>query len=317
MTNTAFLSVHLLTYNCDAYIEQALQSILNQKTDFKFEIVIGDDHSTDGTPGILHQYAQKYPHIINYKHNITRLGILKNFKETLDRCSGKYIFDISGDDFFKHDQALQKIMAVFKSHPNLGFVESGYDQLFEKTQKVELFSNKDSFTCNKSHYKSLALTGQIYPIGICYNKELLLKHVDFTKYIEMGITIEDYPILADMIVNTDFERIPEVLHTYRVHTKSFSHLKDLNYQLVLNQQMSMLVNYFSKKYKLSPEILKNHQTISNKNKLYLAGYFGEKALGKSMYQKIKNDRSVADYLNYLSSQVILIRKLHVLFRKIQ
>ena len=58
-----FISIVMLTYNHEKYIRQALDSILMQNTDFAFEVIIGDDCSTDKTAEILLEYKEKYPHI--------------------------------------------------------------------------------------------------------------------------------------------------------------------------------------------------------------------------------------------------------------
>ena len=58
------ISVYMTTYNHEKYVRQALDSVLKQKTDYSYEILIGDDVSTDGTRLILKEYEEKYPEII-------------------------------------------------------------------------------------------------------------------------------------------------------------------------------------------------------------------------------------------------------------
>ena len=199
----------------------------------------------------------------------------------------------------------------------IGFIDSGYDELYEEVNKTIQFENKDKMSCNKNDYKTLILKGQIHPIGICYNRKHLYNYVDFDKYIEMDISIEDYPILVDLLMNTTFERINESLHLYRIHINSYSHQKDYKKQLTLNKQMLFLVDFFSKKYNLPPVILSSYKISFNKNMLYIAGNFGDKKLGKEMYNKLKKTRTLSIVLNYLSSQHLFIRKLHFIFRKVK
>lgn len=317
MDQQFLLSVHVLTYNSEKYIEATIQSILKQKTSFNFEIVIGDDKSTDNTPNILTKFSEEYPNIINYKRNEEQLGILKNFKATLDRCKGKYILDIAGDDLLKHQYSLQKLVDVFEKNPNLGFVDSGYDTYYEKTKKTVLFANKTIINYSKNKYKETLLLGKITPIGTCYKRQALYDYVDFDTYIQNETVFEDYPILVDLVMNTDFDRINKSLFVYRIHSGSYSNKKDFKLQLDLKEQMLTLVKFFVKKYHLPEIVLEDYQKLSCKSKLHTAGYFGDKTLGKSMFKSLKGHRTTSDFLNYLSSQFFLFRKFHGFFRKIK
>lgn len=310
------LSVHLITYNNEKHIDSTIRSILMQKTSFIYEIVIGDDCSLDKTPEILEKYAKEMPSIIRYKQNVKQLGILGNFKTTLDRCQGKYVFDIAGDDLLKSTFALQKMVDILQKDSNIGFVDSGYDEFYESTNKTIHFKNKALLNCNKEDYIHRLLIGEIIPIGLCFNKQQLYNWVDFDDYLQMKITIEDYPILVDLVMNSKFERINEPLHIYRIHKNSYSHQQLFDRQLFDKNQMLKLVSFFSKKYSLAPNILMNHKKEYYKGVLYLAGFFGKKALGKEMYETLKKPMNLRLALYYFSSQFSVIRKLIRLFRKI-
>ena len=63
-TDEVILSVVLLTYNHERYIRTCLESIVLQKTSFKYELIVGDDASTDRTPEVILEYAAKYHDIV-------------------------------------------------------------------------------------------------------------------------------------------------------------------------------------------------------------------------------------------------------------
>ncbi len=302
------LSVHLLTFNSEKYIEETLISILKQKVDFDYEIVIGDDCSTDKTLEIVNRYALKHPDLFKVKQNKVQLGILKNFKTTLDRCLGKYVFDIAGDDLLKSDTSLQKMVNVFNDNPELGFIDCGIDRLNDKNGKTEALLNKELLHAPDKDYVKAALLGSIVPIGICYNRELLYKYVDFKTYMDMKITIEDYPIIVNMIMHTKFLRIHESLVIYRVHDSSYSHKKTFERHFFLNNQMRLLFKYFSNKYEFSKDIIEAFYINSNRELLFFAGYFEKKELGKDMFRKLKSTR-VKDLVHYWASQSKMFRKL--------
>ena len=102
------VSVCLITYNHEAYIRQCLDSIVNQKTDFDFEVIIGEDKSTDNTAGIVNEYKQLYPNLITVISPIKNQGSWINAKSVFKAARGKYLAYIEGDDYWISNQKLQK-----------------------------------------------------------------------------------------------------------------------------------------------------------------------------------------------------------------
>ena len=102
------LSVLVVTYNHEKFIAQALDSILMQKPNFDYEIVIGEDCSNDGTRDIVAEYKKKYPDRIRLLLNESNIGAGKNFKQTYEACSGEYIALLEGDDYWTSPDKLQK-----------------------------------------------------------------------------------------------------------------------------------------------------------------------------------------------------------------
>ncbi|MES2798111.1 MAG: glycosyltransferase [Bacteroidota bacterium] len=111
-TDDLQVSVLITVYNHEKFIRQCLDSIVSQITDFKFEIVIGEDCSTDNTREIVIEYANKYPDLIVpilYEHNQGNKFCpgKGNFVNTFYACKGKYIVHIEGDDYLTDNQKLQ------------------------------------------------------------------------------------------------------------------------------------------------------------------------------------------------------------------
>ncbi|MBU2950185.1 glycosyltransferase family 2 protein [Tamlana agarivorans] len=302
------LSVHLITFNNENHIEETLKSVLNQKMNFNYEIVVGDDCSSDKTLEIIKAYEVDHPTIFNVKKNEKQLGILGNFKATLDRCQGKYVFDIAGDDLLKHDYALQKMVDTLERDDTLGFIDSGVDFLYESTNTTTKFFNKTVIQASKEFYKQELLLGKITPTGICFSRKKLYQHVDFNKYLGMKLTIDDYPILVDLAMNTNFKTINESLNLYRVHDTSYSHKKSFDSQLFMKNQMKNLVDYFNMKYTYDANIIESFYMNHYKELLFLAGYYEKKAIGRAVFKKIKS-KSIKDYIHYFASQNTIFRKL--------
>ncbi|MDR0604779.1 MAG: glycosyltransferase [Bacteroidales bacterium] len=102
------LSVCLITYNHEAYIREAIDSVLMQKTNFPIEIVIGEDCSTDNTRNLCIEYKEKFPDIIKLLLPEKNVGARQNFINTINMCKGKYIALCEGDDYWTDPLKLQK-----------------------------------------------------------------------------------------------------------------------------------------------------------------------------------------------------------------
>jgi glycosyltransferase involved in cell wall biosynthesis len=112
------VSVHLLTYNHAKFIRQSVESVINQKTNFKYEIIIGDDCSTDGTSQIVREYESKYPDLIKVVSGEKNCGPQPNSIRILENCNGKYMAALEGDDYWIDPYKLQKQADFMESNPD-------------------------------------------------------------------------------------------------------------------------------------------------------------------------------------------------------
>lgn len=93
------VSVCVTTYNQEKYINQCLQSLIDQQTNFSFEILVADDCSTDGTRSIIQEFAENYSKIIKPIFHKKNLGASRNFIFVHDQAQGHYIAHMDGDDY--------------------------------------------------------------------------------------------------------------------------------------------------------------------------------------------------------------------------
>ena len=117
-TNLPLVSIFSLAYNHESYIEKAIESWLMQKTNFRFEAVIGEDHSTDRTREIVFSYAKKYPEIIRVIHSESNVGMRENSKRTRAACRGKYVAFCEGDDYWIDPNKLQRQVDFMEANPD-------------------------------------------------------------------------------------------------------------------------------------------------------------------------------------------------------
>lgn len=111
MNSNKMVSVLMITYNHEKFVEKAIESIISQKTNFEYELIIHDDASSDDTQKILKCYQEKYPEIIRLilqTENQYSQGKLITDEYLIPICKGKYIAFCEGDDYWIDDHKLQK-----------------------------------------------------------------------------------------------------------------------------------------------------------------------------------------------------------------
>lgn len=118
------VSVLMITYNQEKYIRQALESVFAQVTDFEFEVVIGEDCSTDGTRAIVKEFEARYRERMRPIYHERNVGMMRNaFEFCLEKCIGKYIALLEGDDYWSDPSKLQKQVEFLENNQDfvLGF----------------------------------------------------------------------------------------------------------------------------------------------------------------------------------------------------
>lgn len=116
------VSVCVITYNQEKYIRQCLQSLVDQVTNFDYEIIVGEDCSTDTTRQIVEDFANKYPHLIHPIYQVKNIGAgTNNFITVHNAATGRYIAYLDGDDYSFPDR-LQKQADVLDAEPNCNIV---------------------------------------------------------------------------------------------------------------------------------------------------------------------------------------------------
>lgn len=131
------VTVNMLTYNHRKFIVRALDSILSQRVNFRFEIVIGDDASTDGTQEIIRKYAKKYPDIIHAVLHTENVGISKNVESIRPFYHGKYIAPMEGDDYWVDSLKLQRQVDFLESHPEYSAIAAKVILIDENGNKLD------------------------------------------------------------------------------------------------------------------------------------------------------------------------------------
>lgn len=120
------VSVCMITYNHGTTIAKAIEGVLSQRTDFPFELVIGEDCSRDNTREICFKYQKAYPNLVRVlwaNENVFLKG--SNDRRTIVHCRGEYIAFCEGDDYWTDSYKLQKQVDVMRAFPSVGLCFCG------------------------------------------------------------------------------------------------------------------------------------------------------------------------------------------------
>lgn len=119
--NPPKVSVCVITYNQEAYIGPCLQSIIDQKTDFDFEVIVGDDASTDNTRSVVQDFAERYPTRIRPIYQERNVGGgARNFRTVHMAAAGQYVAHVDGDDLLLPGK-LQTQADILDARPDVAF----------------------------------------------------------------------------------------------------------------------------------------------------------------------------------------------------
>lgn len=221
------LSVIFITYNHAKYVEKALMSVINQKTDFPFEVVVGDDCSTDGTQDILKRIASGHPEVkLNLRSENTGGRPTLNVYETTKKCTGQYLAYLEGDDFWTDDHKLQKQVDFLEDHPEYTACTHSMKMVDEKDEEItdpetlsigSLYDWSGDFTYEDycysgkwpGHYASV-VSRNIYKARK-YDYTILYRASDFT---------DDALINLFLLMEGKIYRMDEVMSVWRYVKKS-------------------------------------------------------------------------------------------------
>ncbi|MCQ2743335.1 MAG: glycosyltransferase [bacterium] len=173
MDNEIKVSIHCITYNHAKFIRQALDGFVMQKTNFKFEVLIHDDASTDGTAEIIKEYEKKYPNIIKPIYQTENqwskgVSISKIFQ--WPRIQGKYVALCEGDDYWTDPHKLQKQVDFLEAHPEYSICFHPVQVIWENGEhKSSIYPSKSKIKrCMKNPFEQLLKVNYIQTNSVMY-----------------------------------------------------------------------------------------------------------------------------------------------------
>jgi len=206
------LSVMMITYNHERFIAQALESILAQRVNFDYEIVVGEDCSTDRTRDILMDFHRRYPDRIVPLLRDQNLGIMHNFEATLGACRGRYLALLEGDDYWTSEDKLQRQTDFLDAH-------SDYAICCHRAQIVqETGVNEEavfpSLPAGPYTLEDLLKGNFIMTCTVLYRRDSGGKIPGWFREMKLG----DWPLMVLAARSGKIRLMDEIMAAYRMHT---------------------------------------------------------------------------------------------------
>ena len=296
MTNIT-VSIFMLTYNQEQFIAQTIESILMQKTNFNYQLVIGEDCSKDTTRKICEKYASANPTKIKLLPALEKnIGLIANYMRTIKECDGKYIAICDGDDYWIDALKLQKQVDFLETHPGFSIVYTRVRKLFPNGEFKEstvvpkkttsdfddlIFDNfipsvSVLFKNIQDHQNQLPNWISKFPYGDWPTylwtiknggKIHFLDEVTAVYRMQIGVSFKMRKV-ASTIVKTDLKIIQEILKDL-----NFKHEINIVKEALINRNISLMARYNrEKKYiralKLYLCNLKFHLQLNRNTKMY-------------------------------------------------
>ena len=322
------VSINMITYNHAPYIAQAIEGVLQQRTNFPVELIIGEDCSTDGTREIVFEYQRKYPDIIRVITSDKNVGAQKNGYRTVKACRGKYIAFCEGDDYWHHPDKLQKQVDYIESHPECGLVYSSYDVYHVGTKKkINDFLNNLIIYQNWKRPNNPSILDFLkgkkigYGILTCtvmVRRTLCEQIIESDPYLyQSGKFLRgDTQLWAEIANISHVHYIPESLATYNQTEESATRSKDITKSVRLHISDAELGLYLCNKYNLPLSTRNDMEAMRCNGLLRLAFHTRNAKLADEVRRK-KRPFACKEWLLYYGAKNLAFHysfRLAVLFR---
>ena len=215
MNNNVIVSIICTTYNQEKFISDALNGFLNQKTSFKYEIIVHDDASTDKTAQIIQTFVMQYPNLIKpifQKENIYSRSPRLCIPYAVNEAQGKYLALCEGDDYWIDPYKLQKQVDFLESNPNVSVCVHSANAIDAETGESIRLICRSKENRIYSVKEVIAGGGGLFPTNsMCFRHEFFSNLPDFYFRAPVG----DYPLMIHLALQGDVYYMKDTMSVYR------------------------------------------------------------------------------------------------------
>lgn len=226
------VSIVIPSYNRADTVSQTIESIMNQQCNFDFEIIIGDDCSTDNAREVLTTYQAKNPEKIKLLFYDENIGLGANWATCVKHCRGEYIANCDNDDYWHNPRKLQVQVDFMKQNPQYGVCNTDFRRHNRTTGKIREYrcgipsSKKGEI---ETLQQSLIKNNPIWcNATIMYRKSILLQYVDMDDFIKYRFNLQDWTAWLLLAPFTEFGYLHISTATFGIENHSITRPKNID-----------------------------------------------------------------------------------------
>lgn len=257
------------TYNHEKYIAKAIDSVLMQKTNFEWELLIHDDCSTDGTLSIARRYAEFNPHQIKLISETENIGLLRSYKRLIEISEGAYLAILESDDVWIDENKLQLQANFLERNEDYAIVAAdivkidGDDNVYNSYVMGE--GNAHIRNTERWYENLLGNAGLMGACTVMFRKSDYLKYCDIDEYIKRDFLTFDHPVWLSLSFHKRCKYFPIVMSAYRIIPTSLSNNVYPEKNMRFNLSIAEIEAFIIEKYGLGNLTEKeyNHKICSS------------------------------------------------------
>ncbi|SRR6266568_8537904 len=234
MCRSLKVSVGMITYNHAEFIARALDSVLMQRVPFDYEIVIGDDCSTDRTQDIIQDYQRRWPDRIRPFFYDKNIGMSRNFKRSLESCRGEYVAILEGDDYWTDPDKLQIQAEYLDAHPDCALCHHRVEHIGWPDARPIRDYPPLRYRTERSPVHALAMINYIQTCSIMFRRKWLPLLDDEFLDLKLG----DWPLCVLLSRHGWIGYIDRNMAHYRVHANNSWNNRPADYKIRAMEKMA-------------------------------------------------------------------------------
>ena len=220
------VTVWCTVYNHKPYLQKTLDGFVNQKTNFRYKVVINDDASTDGSQEILKEYEDKYPEI--FKIHYQKINLFsRNIKIAplvlLPEIEGKYLAFCEGDDYWCDENKLQECYDALETHPKCSMCVHKTRKIYENGNKSNYFfppTNIDEGIISSNRYVNIiGIQACFHYSSFFVRSDIMLNYYNNLPEYSVKCIVGDYCIELFSVLYGDIFYINKTMSCYRMTSK--------------------------------------------------------------------------------------------------